>query len=240
MASKSESFNEQQTKKSNKGFYFFLIALAVIVVLAIVFIVNSNNSLTGNVINTDSGLQAQKNCRDVQVPYDYLEEYQETVPYTDRECETKDLPYSITNFVETSNTCNEEKKDCKTGFLGVPYDCVSYCVDKSISCSLDLNNLDSEESGTWGIRYNFIERGTSNVIKSQDLNYGLYPQTTKLVPGATRIQSSGKDGDANKNIGCSYNVASVPTKQVCRDVTNYKEVTKTRTVTRYRAEQKCD
>jgi hypothetical protein len=238
MASKEQV---KESTKNNKGVWIVLVLLiAIIAIVAIVLINNSQSpSINPNVVKDVSNAGTGTNCKEVQEPYDYLEEYQETVPYTTQKCETKDLPYSVTNFVEKSNICNQEKQDCKTGFMGIPYDCVSYCVDKTISCSLDLNNLDTEESGTWSIRFNFVERGTNNVIKYQDTSYQLYPQTTRSVPGAVRIQSSGKEGDANKNIGCSYAVSSVPTKQVCRDVTDYKEVTKTRTVIRYRNVQKC-
>lgn len=180
-------------------------------------------------------------CKNVEVPYESQEEYMkteyytETVPYTDTVCESKDLPYSVTGFVLEYNTCNQKKKECKsTAILGIPYDCIEYCVDRSISCSLNLNNLDTEESGTWRILFSFYEVGTGNTIKTREVSKFLYPQTSKTIVGSSRIQSEGLNGDANKELTCSYNVKSIPTKQVCRDVIRYKEVQKERQVTAYR------
>jgi len=100
------------------------------------------------VADPDSIGKSSKNCREVQVPYEEVEEYQETVPYTEEECESKDLAYNIENFVLNYNTCNEKKKECESGFMGIPYDCIEYCVDRTISCSLDLRHLDNEEQGS--------------------------------------------------------------------------------------------
>ncbi len=235
MANKTNQ--NKEVKKTSKASYFIVASLLIIVgVVVVVALMNSNGSMTGNVINSNN----EQNCKDVQIPYDYLEEYQETIPYTDRECETKNLAYSIDNFVIDSNTCNKYEDECHKWFLGLCTDKTTYCVDKSISCSLLLRNLDNEERGGWTMRFSFFEAGTNNVIKNEDVNSLLYPQSQDTVRGITRIQSTGVDGDANKQLTCSYQAANIPTKQICRDVTKYKEITKTRTVTRYRTENKCE
>ena len=237
MANKTNQ--NKEIKKTSKAPYVIAFLLVVVAVIVVVALINSNSSMTGNVINSGNN-EPTKSCKDVQVPYDYLEEYQETVPYTDRECESKNLAYSIDNFVVESNTCNKYEDDCHKWFLGLCTDKTTYCVDKSVSCSLLLRNLDTEERGSWTIRFSFYESGTSNIIKNEDVNLFLYPQSQDTIRGTTRIQSAGVDGDANKQVTCSYLAANIPTKQVCRDVTKYKEVTKTRTITRYRTENKCE
>lgn len=227
---------KKEANPKNNALPIILTIVTIIVVVVLVLILLNNKSPTGNVVNEGN----QQTCKDVQVPYDYLEEYQETVPYTDTECETKDIPYNIENFVMDSNTCNEYQDICNKYIIGICSDKTTFCVDKSVSCSLDLRNLDTEEQGSWIIRFSFYESGTSSIIDSKDVSQFLYPQTTKKFTGVARIQSTGVDGDANKQITCSYIRATIPTKQICRDITKYQEVTKTRTVTRYRTEEKCE
>lgn len=216
-----------------------IIICSIVVVAFLIILLLNKPSSTGNIIS-DTNQNSQQSCREMQVPYDYIEEYQETVPYTDTECETKDLAYNIENFVMDYNTCNEYQDICNKYVLGFCTDKTTFCVDKSISCSLNLRNLDTEEQGSWDIKFSFYESGTSSVIQSKDVALFLYPQTSKTFTGVARIQSTGVSGDANKQITCSYTSSGIPTKQVCRDVTKYHEVTKTRTVTRYRTEEKCE
>ncbi len=83
-----------------------------------------------------------------------------------------------------------------------------------------------------------VQNTTHSKLKFSSLF--LYPQTQKTFTGIARITSEGIDGDTDKEITCGYVPSYIPTKQVCRDVTKYKEVTKNRTVIRYRTETVCD
>lgn len=239
-----------ETKNSSKGPMYLVIAL-VTVLIAVIFV----SSNTGNNVASQSNYnqqpsataaaqpsynqQPQKICRDIQVPYDYLEQYSETVPYTDRVCESKNLPYSTDGFVQMpKNECTAT--GCKDPILFGMICTNNFCTDRTVSCSLGVKNLDSEESGVFGTTFWFSQVGTDNTIKMEYVSESIYPQTQKTVTATTKIQSSGVDGDANKDITCSGQITTIPTKQVCRDVIKYKEVTKTRTVTRYRTENKCE
>lgn len=240
---------KKEKNKSNRKriiIWTSICAILVLIIIAITFYnisSKANYNSSNNQQNQNIGAQSaetQKSCREVQVPYQEIEEYQETVPYTDRECETKELAYSITNFVLNYDTCNKQEYICKSSILGICTDKVYYCVDQSISCSLTLKNLDSEESGTWQITLSYIDESTRNTIKNDAVSEFLYPQTEKTLNSAVGITSAGVEGDANKDLTCVYTATTIPTKQVCRDVTKYKEVTKTRTVTKYKTEQQCD
>jgi len=189
---------------------------------------------------SQTGRTVSSNCRDVQVSYEEQEEYlkteyyTETVPYTDTVCESKEIPYSINNFIMNYETCNEYQDVCNKYILGICSDKTTFCVDKSVSCSLDLKNLDNEEGGAWTIRFKFYERGTDTTIKNDDVTNYLYPQSSKQFIGNVRITSEGVEGNANKKITCVYQQVDLPKKQVCRDVTKYKEVQRERQVTAYR------
>ncbi len=251
-----DNFSEHSNKTKNnpKAPSNYLPAiLAVVIILAFVALFgnteNSRATQSGSTENSGAtqsnynqqpqNQQPQKICRDVQVPYDYLEQYSETVPYTDRVCESKNLPYSTDGFVQMpKDECTAT--GCKDPILFGMICTNNFCTDRTVSCSSGVKNLDSEESGVFGITFRFSQVGTGSTIKTEYVSESIYPQTRKEVTATTKIQSSGVDGDANKDITCSGQITTVPTKQVCRDVTKYKEVTKTRTVTRYRTENKCE
>src|SRR3989338_9701141 len=104
---KKETKKEQKKRKNTINIIGLVICIIIGIVILIFLINSSNKSTIGNGQSSKQAQQQpQKSCRDTQVPYDYLEEYQETVPYTDRECETKDLVYSATNDKWNYETCN--------------------------------------------------------------------------------------------------------------------------------------
>lgn len=241
---------DKGTKISSNSPFIWVIGLLVLG-LVVIFVSPMLTGSTENSVATQSNYNQQpqnqqlqnqqppKTCRDIQVPYDYLEQYSETVPYTDRVCESKNLPYSTDGFVQMpKNECTAT--GCKDPILFGMICTNNFCTDRTVSCSSGVKNLDSEESGVFGITFRFSQVGTDNTIKTEYVSESIYPQTRKEVTATTKIQSSGVDGDANKDITCSGQIITVPTKQVCRDVTKYREVTKTRTVTRYRTENKCE
>lgn len=226
------------------------ILIVVLVIGGIFILVNLPTNYTGNVINNRE--DNQQNCREEQMPYKTEEEYLkteyyiETVPYIEEECETEELAYSIDNFVRSYNTCNEYEDICIKYFLGICTEKKTFCVDKSVSCSLNLRNLDNEEQGSWTIKFLFFEEGTSKDIDSDEISVFLYPQTSKTITGRTRIESEGEEGDANKEITCNYHRINLPTKKICEEITRYKEIqrekqiTAYRPVTKYKTETICD
>lgn len=219
-------------KKNLNPLYVVIISILalLVLILVIVLITNGSNNKTGNVINSNSDNQDSnnpsspqtapptKNCRDIQVPY------------TDNVCNDKNLIYSIPQqtFIVNTNKCNNQQYICKETFLTICTNKEYYCIDKTISCSLTLKNLDTDGSGIWGIDMNYIDKDTSNTIRTDNLSYFVYPQTDQQFTSSIEIISDSVNGDANKNITCSYQVVNIPTKQVCQYVT------------KYRTEQQCD
>jgi len=240
MVKKTETDKESQpVKKSSKGVYILVGIIAVVVIVLLIAFLNSS-SMTGNVINTNSqdgqNQEVKQNCKDVQVPYDYLEEYQETVPYTDTVCDAKVLIYSRGSFDLVSSVCNQQVEECQKYVLGFCTSKVTYCTDRTITCSLGINNLD-DERGVWQVNFNFFKSGSSNVEATASQSRGLDPHSSGTAIGQGKITSKEL---YDTQYTCSYVIGNEPTKQVCRDVTKYKDVTKTRTVTRYRTENKCE
>ena len=245
----------KRLKQTNATHTAGVIVATICVVILLVLILAIVGWYNPFVINPDPikpspSKPATPVCRDVQVPYEIQEEYikteyyPETVPYTDRVCETKDILYSATNNKWDYITCNKIDKKCSgTNWLGMPNDCVDFCSDKSLSYSVDINNLD-EEQGSWTVNINVYKQGT--IYKTIPITQFLYPKTTKTFTGAFKIAGDSPTGDSNQAYTASYNLQYVPTKQVCRDVTKYEEVqrerqvTAYRPVTKYRIERQCN
>ena len=139
--------------KSEKSKNTTFIVGGVVVIVIALFVYSWSQGIT------ESSTELQKpNCRDVQVPYESQEEYvkteyyTETVPYTDQECEYKDLVHSITDFTFVSSVCNKQEEVCHKSYPVIGcVDKTTYCVDRTITCSVKLDNYD-DERGSWDIK----------------------------------------------------------------------------------------
>src|SRR3989344_2970897 len=122
-----------------------IVIMILVIGIVLLLLFRGSNDFGSGGIKSFSG--SDKNCRNIEVPYDATERYQESVPYTDRVCDTKKLVYSINNFVMNSNVCNKQEYVCKDTFIGICTEKIYYCVDKSVSCSFSLRNIDNEQGG---------------------------------------------------------------------------------------------
>lgn len=171
---------------------------------------------TGSLKNTITQVK-EKNCEDVQVPYDDIEYYTEKEPYSVEECEQEPYSYAIENFIGGS-----EERNCN--WMGL--NCDHY-----YSCSLDIVNHE-DKGGTFELQPYIISDQRGQINKPNIQQY-VYAESQKTVSFEELI---GKDEGAR----CYYNIKSIPTKQICNTVTKYKTVQKTRTVTKWRTETRCD
>src|SRR3989344_317864 len=132
--------------------------LLFIILLVSLFILSG----CGNKPNvTGYAVQDAQNCRTVEVPYETQEEYvkteyyTESVPYTDQECEDRELSYKSTD-VSRNVECIDSHQDCKEShknFWGTSV-CDRYetiCDQYRETASFEITNLDSEEKGLWAI-----------------------------------------------------------------------------------------
>ncbi len=193
------------------------IVCIVIVILFIIFALQQNYSSSSST-SSDSetslqNQQSQKSCKDVQVPYEDIEYYASQEPYTDTECQMIPLTYS-------KNIAN---CDTSAGFLGLnanKIDCI-------------VTNTDTE-AGNFNVRVGFKCSSTTD-SRLWDCYSSIQ---TFFIPSTFSVSAKGTYGDIDaEECFCEVNPS---TKQICRDVIKYREVTKTRPVTRYRTEQKCD
>lgn len=209
---------------------------------------------------------AKVTCKDIEVPYDAkeeyteqepyskTEEYYESEPYVEEECEMVALTYSKTGDGWDYSSCIDYDSVCYEGhnnFWGtwICDDEETFCTEKRLSYSVDINNLD-DVGGSWIVKVKFYI--DNELYETKEITQYLYPQTTKTFTGKLTVYSDSPSGDANQGFGASASVFSVPEKEVCetvtnyhdvlktRQVTDYKTVTKTRTITKYRTETICE
>lgn len=96
-----------------------------------------------------------RKCRTVQVPYDDLEEYYETVPYTDRECEAKNLVYKLER-----GSCMDRQDN--------------WIEDEPAKYSCTITNLD-EQPASFSVNVGFSVQGQE---LGETQNSYIYPQSS--------------------------------------------------------------
>lgn len=231
-----------KTKGKPNNSSLLIIGIIVCIIIILVAVALSGGLFTGKV--TDG-----PNCYDKNVSYEKqvqtVEYYTETVPYTEQECDQKQLAYKVDNFNMDENTCLDYDELCRDKALGLfCTDKVTFCVNKVVTCSLDFFNLDSEEQGIWKVRMIFYDTSSKSTIDEKEMSYRIYPQDETNMLFSTEIQSTNPEGDANKGISCRYEMLSLAEKTVCKDVTRYKDVQRekvvTKPVTDYKIEKVCE
>ena len=238
MAKKQREIPEatkSSSQPASKGaIWAILIILGFIGIVIVIIVVASNGFPTPKVI--------EPICKDVQVPYEVSEEYNETVPYSAEQCENAQLKYLIEwgsiNTVCLNEICDAHEQYCvEKNFWG---NCVKYaercthnaCTKYQTSCNVKIDNID-DEAGTWSIEgYSW----------NQDINQrGDFVGTinTYVNPTKSGIASWNIVYNAGESRACWYSISNIPTKSICENVIKNKDVPKTRTVVKYKTEQQC-
>jgi len=178
-----------------------------------------------------------KVCYTEKEPYTDLETYKESEPYTTRECNPIDLKYidgwGATDSVCLNQICDSHKSVCvDTNWYGgcTEYSdvCTHYaCTKYKKICRVKIQNID-DTSGTWTVK------GWKYNHRTQTLGDFVEEVSVSVKPTQEGTATWEYEYDAGENMGCSYVVNDVPTKQECDNVIKYKDVTKTRDITKYK------
>ncbi|MFH1425563.1 MAG: hypothetical protein ABIG28_02420 [archaeon] len=116
---------------------------------------------------------------------------------SEEECRKEQISYSLLST--TSNQVCDTFED-KT------------CIEKTITCSTNVLNLDQEIEGTFVMDFKYFELGNKgNIIQTLSNSETIPPR--ERVSISTEITITG--ANANKEITCSSLSNSTPTKQVC-------------------------
>ncbi len=118
------------------------------------------------------------------------------------DCYYSQISYSIQNF-KSEDLCVKDNND--------------FCLDKLVSCSLEVQNLDLLYGGDFGIRM-FVVRvgeGIENSIMQGYKEIYIEPKSQALFDFEFLIQSYGNDGDANLDLECIYSTEKIPKREYC-------------------------
>ncbi len=117
-------------------------------------------------------------------------------------CYYSQISYSIQNF-KSEDLCVKDNND--------------FCLDKLVSCSLEVQNLDLLYGGDFGIRM-FVVRGgesSENSIMQSYKEIYIEPKSQALFDFEFLVQSYGNDGDANLDLECIYSTEKIPKREYC-------------------------
>jgi len=118
----------------------------------------------------------------------------DTAPST---CDEQQISYAIRNF-NFYSICNEYNENI--------------CTNKIVNCSAEVDNLDYGTSGDFEIEFTFFDENR-NKIDTKSPSYLLEPRKSGIFEGIVELTS--EEGNANKEISCSYATTKIPAKKVC-------------------------
>jgi len=129
-----------------------------------------------------------------------------------------DCPTTAETYQEQEPYTAQECDNVALSYSRTDFKCyTSQLLQDWINSECTINNLDST-GGTFSVKIGFVIGG-SDVVETQSAY--LYPQTSHTFTKALKASAS----------SCYCNeISPLPTKQVCRDVTKYQTVTRTRQV----------
>ncbi len=226
MKKMAEEKEKTETPKHDWQTPVVVISAIVGVTLIIVAIILSSSNLTGNAVNDNSynfPENAQGDSQNSQTggsPISKKNCRQEQVPYEEQETYYETVPYTDQEcedkqliYKKDNGACTDWEDNWFSENTPAKYSCM-------------ITNLDSE-GGNFALEIGF--NVGSEQLKETQSKY-IYPQSSETfyVQRDSAIDS------------CFCKEASIPTKQVCRDVIKYKDIARTRTVTKYKTEEVCD
>lgn len=129
--------------------------------------------------------------------------YLNPIPYTEEVCTRIDSDYHIEEAVYS--------EEC------IDYVISAGCVEKMITCSVDVSNLETK-AGVWSITLSILGDVDTYPGISTTLDYSIYGQNNRIFETYYITPYVYEDYD------CYYDIASVPTKEVCETITKYRRL----------------
>ena len=111
-------------------------------------------------------------------------------------CVQVQVSYALKNFAE-EEVCNNVQD-------GV-------CVDKTISCNVEVHNFDYTLAGNFAIKIDFLEEESRTIFDSKVESGVIQPREFEIFEAVAQVPQD----LADKDIGCSFKTQSVPMKEVC-------------------------
>jgi len=206
-----------------KKAYFIIPLLAItVVIFLLVFLNRGNNSIKTDTNNNgeESDLQDQETQRDETSNIgDSIDPNNNEISPQESDggsggeagggelspitgCTISQSSYSLEN-IQINQVCN--------AYSG------QICIDKTITCSIEINNLDFEIKGNFNLEMFFVEAGKlkSDALEARNSEFIIDPGEFQLYEETLNIQGSGENDPSNKEITCFYNTLETPRREIC-------------------------
>lgn len=85
------------------------------------------------------------------------------------------------------------------------------CIDKTVNCSVSIQNLDYNVGGEFTVKFDFTDRNNGEVLTSLTQNIYLAPRQISQIEKIRNFHAP----DSNKNIECEFSTQNAPTKNIC-------------------------
>jgi len=220
-----------------KEVYIFVLFIFLMLFLTLISIKTLN--LTGNAFYNKSNQE----CKEINTPYETIEEYNQTIPYTDQECENKKLSYkSSDDQLNRKVECIEIHEQCKS--FRISQNGEETCNEYEIICdkyretaSFQITNLDNQE-GQWTFEWKkscINNQETCQILDNELIkteNFIIDPTETKKSTASITYNHENKEH-------LFVSLIQYPSKEICRDVIKHKDIIKTRKIIQYKKETVC-
>ncbi|MBI2044876.1 hypothetical protein HYT23_02365 [Candidatus Pacearchaeota archaeon] len=208
----------------------------VIAIFGLIFIADGifgKGKLTGNVIGSINEATSKLECK--QQSYETTEQYTESLPFTEKQC--KEIPLKYLEEWQNNprqcinEICDQHEQYCvDKNWLG---NCIQFaercthyaCTKYEQKCDLKIENID-DEPGVWKVE-GYIWDDDFNRLGELVKEVQVYVQPTK-----SNIATWSFVYNAGESKGCSKRIIGVPQKRICENVIVYKNIEKTRAVTK--------
>ena len=92
--------------------------------------------------------------------------------------------------------------------------CVEYseeaCINKEVTCSVEVHNLDYATSGTFEIEFSFLNEAQETLATETD-SESIAQRTNKVLSATKTFQGE----NANQELECDFRTTAIPNKEVC-------------------------
>lgn len=115
----------------------------------------------------------------------------------------------------SSSSCKNKKTSYALKNIKKEFPCLEYsnmiCIKRLLNCSIDVYNLDSSKTGTFGIKFSYFREDNKQQIKEIIKTSDIPPLDYKKILSIEIIQSQTEEGDANSELDCIVTTTLTPT-----------------------------
>ncbi len=116
-------------------------------------------------------------------------------PANQQDCSLIQISYALKNLA-VNEVCNSFQQQT--------------CIDKTVTCSLEVQNLDNQISGNFKINFNFVNE-QEQVLSAKQHSENVEANSIKIFS----VEQTFASPEASQQISCMFNTLEVPRREIC-------------------------